>query len=172
MASSSGFTVAKAAASPPTMMERVPLMAPISPPLTGASSIVAPREAARPASRRATSGAILLQSMTIVPRCRALKTPSGPSSTRSTSGESGTIVKMRVACRATSAGELARAAPAATTSSTGSGLRLCTTSGNPAFNRFFAMGRPISPSPMNPIVSAMARSIVRAELWFPGLRNS
>ena len=44
--------------------------------------------------------------MTIVPRCIALKTPSRPSSTCSTSGESGTIVMIRVACFATSAGDL------------------------------------------------------------------
>ena len=48
---------------------------------------------------------MLLMSMTMVPGCSALKTPSGPSSTSSTSGESGTIVMMRVAWRATSAGE-------------------------------------------------------------------
>ena len=35
-----GLTVANASASPPTMIESVPLMAPMSPPLTGASSIV------------------------------------------------------------------------------------------------------------------------------------
>ena len=91
------------------------------------------------------------QSMMIVPGCSALKMPSGPSRTCSTSGESGSIVKMRVARRATSAGEAARSAPAATSSSTGAGLRLWTTNGKPAFSRFFAMGLPIRPRPMNPI---------------------
>ena len=59
---------------------------------------------------------MLLMSMTMVPGCSAPKTPSGPSSTSSTSGESGTIVMTRVACRATSAGEVPRRAPAATSS--------------------------------------------------------
>ena len=79
------------------MIESVPLIAPMSPPLTGASSIVAPSAFARSASRRAGPGAMLLMSMMMVPGCRALKTPFGPSSTSSTSGESGTIVMMRVA---------------------------------------------------------------------------
>ena len=56
-------------------------------------------------------GAMLLMSMTMVPGCSAVNTPLGPSSTSSTSGESGTIVMMRVAWRATSAGVIARAAP-------------------------------------------------------------
>jgi hypothetical protein len=110
------------------MMESVPLTAPISPPLTGASSIRAPRARATPASRRATAGEMLLQSMRIVPRWISLKTPAAPSSTCSTSGESGSIVMIRAAARATSAAEDARVAPAATSSSTGPGLRLCTTS--------------------------------------------
>jgi hypothetical protein len=104
----------------------------------------------------ATAGEMVLMSITMVPRWIALKTPFGPSSTSATSGESGTIVMIRVALFATSAGDAARSAPASTTSSTGPWLRLCATTGKPAFNRFFAMGRPISPSPMNPTVSAMS----------------
>jgi hypothetical protein len=37
--------------------------------------------------------------------------------------------------------------------------------------RFFAMGRPMSPSPMNPTVSAMRGSIVPAELRIADSRN-
>jgi hypothetical protein len=72
------------------------VIAPMSPPLTGASSIVPPSDLARSASRRATPGAMLLMSMMIVPGWSAVKTPFGPSSTSSTSGESGTIVMMTV----------------------------------------------------------------------------
>ena len=43
-------------------------MAPISPPLTGASSIRAPSAAARRSSRRATAGAMLLVSIRMVSR--------------------------------------------------------------------------------------------------------
>src|SRR3989442_3492827 len=61
-----------------------------------------------------------------------------------------------VAARATSAADAAAVAPAATTSSTGPRLRLCTTSRWPALIRFFAMGLPMTPSPINPIVSLMS----------------
>ena len=62
-ASSTGLAAAKSSASPPTMIERLPSIAPASPPLTGASSTRTP--AARPASatRTATSGRIVLMSM-------------------------------------------------------------------------------------------------------------
>src|SRR5438045_3127095 len=74
-----GFTFSNASASPPTMIDSVPLTAPISPPLTGASSICAPSDFAFAASRRATPGAMLLLSMMIVPRASAPDTPSGAS---------------------------------------------------------------------------------------------
>jgi hypothetical protein len=126
IASRIGFTSSNAAASPPDhdgerRVDRADFAA--------ADRRVEHRRAARPrrsASRRATAGEMLLMSMTIVPGWMAVRMPSGPSSTFSTSGESGSIVMMRVAWRATSAGEDARVAPAAASSSTGPGLRLCT----------------------------------------------
>ncbi len=129
MTSRIGFIVSNVWLSPPTMIESVPLIAPMSPPLTGASSMVPPSDEACSASRFATAGRMLLQSTMIVPGWIALNTPFGPSSTCSTSGESGTIVMIRVACRAISAGELARVAPEATRSSTGPWLRLWATTG-------------------------------------------
>ncbi len=86
-------------------------MAPISPPLTGASSMTAPSEAARAASLCAVAGAIVLMSITIVPGCIEENTPPGPSMTSTTSGESGSMVMMRAARRATSPGDQARRAP-------------------------------------------------------------
>jgi hypothetical protein len=149
------------------MIDSDALIAPISPPLTGASSMVAPSDDARAASRRAVAGAIVLVSMRIVPRCRALNTPSGPSMTSSTSGESGSIVMMRVARRATSADDVARTAPAATNSSTGPWLRLWATTEKPAFSRFLAMGRPMTPSPMNPMVCVIGRKYMcAADRWY------
>ena len=52
---------------------------------------------------------------------------------------------------------MARAAPSATSASTGPGLRECTVSGNPASRRCRAMGAPMMPSPMNPTRSPMGR---------------
>jgi hypothetical protein len=109
------------------MIDSDALIAPISPPLTGASSMSAPSSRARPVRRRAAAGAIVLQSIRIDPCCSVENTPLSPSRTRSTSGESGTIVTIRVARRATSAGFAARSAPASTSASTGAGLRLWTT---------------------------------------------
>ena len=90
------------------MKVSVPSIAPISPPLTGASSMDAPSSFARAARRRAIAGAIVLESTITVPFDIAPKTPSSPSSTFSTSGPSGSIVMMCFAARATSAGDVGR----------------------------------------------------------------
>src|SRR5262249_47792864 len=145
----------KADSSPPTMIDSCALIAPISPPLTGASSIAPPLSATSFASRWVAVGEILLMSMTIAPRGSVERTPSCPVSTNSTSDVSGTIVMTIVDCRATSAGDVPALAPAAATSSTAPRLRLWTTSENPALMRFFAMGLPMTPSPTKPIVSAI-----------------
>ena len=79
------------------MKVSVPSIAPISPPLTGASSIDAPSSFARAASRRAIAGAIVLESTITVPLAIAAKTPFSPSSTFDTSGPSGSIVMMCLA---------------------------------------------------------------------------
>src|SRR3989442_9728300 len=73
--------------------------------------------------------------------------------TASTSGVSGSIVITTVLCRATSAGDGAALAPALTTSSTGPRLRLWTINEWPLAIRFFAIGFPMTPSPMKPTVS-------------------
>ena len=59
------------------MIDSDALIAPISPPLTRASSIVASDDA-RAADRRAVDGAIVLVSMRIVPRCNARRYSVGP----------------------------------------------------------------------------------------------
>ena len=82
-----------------------------------------------------------------------MQTPSGPSSTASTSGESGTIVMTTPQARPTSAGEAASVAPSAARASMAGRLRLNTVTAKPAFSRFEAMGLPISPSPITPTVS-------------------
>ena len=65
---------------------------------------------------------------------------------------------------ATSAGEAARDAPAATSSSTGPGLREWTVSGRPASSRCPAMGRPMMPSPMKPTRSPTQSSIASSPI--------
>ena len=158
IASSIGFTSANARASPPTMIDSDAV---------DRADFAAADRARRASWRRAmprapraagpSPGAMLLLSMRIVPGCSALKTPSGPSSTSSTSGESGTIVMMRVARRATSAGDV-RASGTRRDDIVDRPLAAAVhDDGKPALSRFFAMGRPMRPSPMNPMVSVMGR---------------
>ena len=52
------------------MMDNAALMAPISPPLTGASSIDPPLSATSVARRRVATGEMLLMSMTTAPGCQ------------------------------------------------------------------------------------------------------
>ena len=137
------------------MIDSCALMAPISPPLTGASSIEPPFSATSVASRSVATGEMLLMSMTMAPGCSADSTPSAPVSTRSTSGVSGSMVMTMVETRATSAGVAAAVAPAATSSSTAPRLRLWTVRWCPAVIRCLAMGLPMTPSPMNPMFSAI-----------------
>ena len=82
------------------MIDSVALIAPISPPLTGASSIAPPFRPRCAASRSVATGEMLLMSITIAPCCSAESTPSSPVSTSSTSGVSGSIVMTTDARRA------------------------------------------------------------------------
>src|SRR5258708_7873943 len=82
----------KIPSSPPTIMESVPAIAPLSPPLTGASSVAIPRSANRSARVRVATGELVLISMTTSPPCAPSITPSVPNSTPSTSAVPGTIV--------------------------------------------------------------------------------
>ena len=63
-------------------------------------------------------------SMTTLPGCKPVSTPSSAVSTRSTSGVSGSIVMTISDARATPAGVVADVAPAATSASTAARLRL------------------------------------------------
>ena len=60
------------------MIESVPACAPTSPPLTGASSNRRPRSRACASSARAAAGAIVLMSMTSVPRRASREHAAGP----------------------------------------------------------------------------------------------
>ncbi len=73
-----GSARSKSASVPPTMIDRVPAIAPLSPPLTGASSIAAPAAAARAAISRATRGEMELMSMASQPGRAASSAPSTP----------------------------------------------------------------------------------------------
>ena len=154
IASRIGFTSANAAASPPTMIDSVPLMAPISPPLTGASSMRAARVRRRvgepPRDGRRDAAHVDEDR----PGLQRREDPVGPSSTCSTSGESGSIVMMRVGPPRDRAGRVrARRRPRpARRPAPGCG---CARPGEARLSRLCAMGLPMRPSPMNPTVSGM-----------------
>ena len=118
-ASKTGVARAKAASSPPTMIESAASIAPRSPPLTGASSIATPLAENAAAIVRVGSGSIELMSITREPSETPSITPPVPTRTCSTSAVSGSIVIVMSLPAATDAGPSARTAPAATTSSTG-----------------------------------------------------
>ena len=101
-------------------MARVALMAPGSPPLTGASSISTPFSAHWAAMRWDTSGAMELMSMIVLPDDAPSSTPSGPRMTFSESAESGSMVMILSVAAATSRLDDAGVAPSPTTSSTAS----------------------------------------------------
>ena len=123
-----GSTRSNVALSPPTMIESCALMAPASPPLTGASSMGQPRSCACSASRLAVTGEMVLMSTRTAPGLAPSNTPFEPAITSSTSGPSGSMVITTSDSRTHSAGLSALRAPAATSSSTAGWLRLWTVS--------------------------------------------
>ena len=172
-ASKTGRTRSKTFSGPPHMMERVAFMAPVSPPLTGASMNWTPAFWSFLPISMLTLGEIVLMSATISAArrvgasesLRASTIPSEPQQTSATSGELGSMVMTRSLLAPTSQGVFAATAPCATSSSTGAGLLLLTVSAKPAFSRLRAMGLPMTPRPMNPIRrmggSAMIRTSFR-----------
>src|SRR5205085_9784297 len=85
----------------------------------------------------------------MLPRLRAGTAPQGLQRTCSRAGGSLTMVRRKSQVAATSWGDLANLAPAATSSSARAGVRFQTVSEWPALMRFMPMGRPIKPRPMS-----------------------
>src|SRR5579864_616616 len=154
MASSSGFTRAKAASSAPTMKRDSPRSAWLASRPTGASIHSQPRAAVAAASRSVTSGSMVLMSMTAPWRRRCARTPSGPATTCSTIAEVGSIVITTSLPAATAATVGAARAPRSASARTGAGFTSCTRREKPLRHRLAAIGRPMLPSPTKPIVSA------------------
>ena len=140
------------------MIARVPSMALGSPPLTGASKKSIPFAAHAAPIFCETIGLMELISTRMQPRRAPSKMPDSPSTAASTSGPSGSIVMTISDFEATSEQDAPRTAPFATTSSTEPRTISYTISWCPAFSKLFAMGRPIIPRPMNPIVDIRCSS--------------
>ncbi len=121
MAASTGRARSKPLGLPPTMMVRVPFLAPRMPPVTGASSTSTPSSAALAAMRWMTRGELVLMSTIRPPRAAPASTPPSPNTTCSTSEGLGREVNTISEARATSWELLAPLAPNPTSSATGSG---------------------------------------------------
>ncbi len=158
--SNSGFASAKSASLPPTMIERVALRAPASPPDTGASSSRSVRYRACSSSATVTSGRMLEKSITRVPGAACSNTPPSPARTCRTSGESGTITQTTSAPVTASAIEEAARPPASVSGRVLSGVRLYPTTSWPARARWTAIGLPMMPRPRNAMV-LMSRGLLR-----------
>src|SRR3989442_15255589 len=87
----------------------------------------------------------------MLPLLIACMAPLGPHRTSSRAGGSLTMVRRNSELAATSCGDFASFAPAATSSSAREPVRFHTVREYPALMRFMPMGRPIKPSPINPI---------------------
>src|SRR2546421_4599812 len=87
----------------------------------------------------------------MLPRLSACMAPFEPHKTSSSAGGSLTMVRRKSEAAATSCGDFASFAPAATRSSAREAVRFHTVREYPALMRFMPMGRPIKPSPINPI---------------------
>ena len=157
--SNNGFTFAKAASLPPTMMVRLAALAPTSPPDTGASRYSQPSALIRLAKSFVATGEIELMSTTILPAVRADATPSLPNRTSSTCGVSGTMMKMMSACDATSAPFRHTRAPASTRAD-GVGPTVLVNSVWPSLMRCPAIGAPMMPRPMNPMFAMICLLVV------------
>src|SRR5947209_13028534 len=102
------------------------------------------------------------------PRLSACMAPFEPHKTSSSAGGSLTIVRRKSAAAATSCGDFAGFAPAATNSSAREAVRFHTVREYPALMRFMPMGRPIKPSPINPIFFLPADDSKRGLLELAG----
>src|SRR5437667_10639595 len=87
----------------------------------------------------------------MLPRLTACIAPFEPHETSCRAGGSLTMVRRKSEAAATSCGDFASFAPAATSSSAREAVRFHTVRECPALMRFMPMGRPIKPSPINPI---------------------
>jgi hypothetical protein len=108
--------LAKAAASPPAMMDSDAFFAPSGPPDTGASTKATPTRASSACMRRTAPGAMVLMSITSLPSGGFASKPPSPWTTASTSGVSGSMVMTASAPRLASAMLAAARMPCAASS--------------------------------------------------------
>jgi hypothetical protein len=132
-----------------TITASVPSRAPLIPPLTGASTHWMPRAARPSATLVAVLGPVVERSTMVLTRAPSA-IPASPSATRWRMSGVGRLVITISAAAATSAAELAGAAPRSTMDRTAGSLMSKTVTACPASSRRPTIGPPIRPSPTNP----------------------
>src|SRR5882672_1892274 len=151
-----GRAAAKAFSLPPTIKVSVAASAPATPPDTGASRASKPALAAAAWTTRAVSTSMVEQTMSSVPGPARPMMPSAPRYTPRTCWPAGSMVMTMSAPPIAAPRSAAAAAPAATALSTaGPAVSKARTSW-PAASRLRAIGRPMFPNPIKPIL-AMSR---------------
>ena len=117
------------------------------------------------ASARVASTAVVPMSITRPSGAMPFAMPSPAPTILSTAGVSVAITMTTGARSATSRGECAGASPSAASASTTARLRLWMTTSAPAACRFMAIGRPISPRPMNPTTCPESGLFMTCASW-------
>src|SRR5690606_5903686 len=160
-----GRTRATSSAAPPQRKMSVPFCAPRTPPETGASTQRMPAEAAsRAAMSRVARGEMLEQSTSNVPARAPAAMPSVPKTTASTAALSDTHRNTMSARRATSAGDVHGAAPAAQAARSFAAFRLKALTREPASSSRRTIGSPILPSATKPSAASV---VVMRDLQWP-----
>src|SRR5260221_641972 len=114
-----------------------------------------PRRASAAATPSESAGAMVLHIITV----RPVATHGSSTSTSWVCAASTTSVMSTSTCSATSRGEAARFAPAATASASRPGTRSRTTTANPFASSTFATPMPIAPTPMTPTRITLAPAL-------------
>src|SRR4029077_10972769 len=156
MRSRTGLPRANASAEPPTMKVSVAALAPPTPPETGASSAATPRSAAIAWTARALATSIVEQSMKSAPLRAAGSTSAHTERTCSPAGSMGTTISEScVACRAAAT----ISTPSLAAAWRNAGIRSNPRTRSPAFTRLAAIGAPMLPRPISPMVAICVRLI-------------
>ncbi len=149
MRSRIGLPCAKACSEPPTMKVSVAALAPPTPPDTGASSVATPRAAASACALRALATSMVEQSMNSVP-CRAAGTMSFH--TESTCSPAGSMVMTMSAFSTVDRALATIWTPSRAEASRDAGTTSKPSTCSPDLTRLAAIGAPILPRPMKPMV--------------------
>ena len=168
------WAVSKASSFPPTMIARVPPLAPGGPPEMGASRKWTPFASAAAAHALEVAMSTVLWSTTTCPGLEFAITPSSPRSRSREVRTSGRQTRTTSTCCVRSATEVAPFAPRSIIASTFDWVRVNTVRSAPFSRRLLAIPWPMLPRPINP--TAIVKDLLAAPInarsirWIPANR--